>query len=95
MHNHSLCKVARMLGVNHALLIRWTAKLPVLKATRGKLRKSADKGHVDQLDTLKFELLVWVFAHCKQEIVVTKAQVVFKASSIALELRPLRLVFRQ
>ena len=71
-----------MLGVNHTLLIRWTAKLPALKATRGELRKSADKGHVGQLNSLKFELLAWIFARCEQGIVVTKAQVVFKASAL-------------
>jgi hypothetical protein len=70
-----------VLDVNHTLLIRWTAKLPVLKATRGKLRKSADKGHVGQLDPLKEELLAWVFACREQGIVVTKAQVIFKASA--------------
>jgi hypothetical protein len=58
------------------------AQLPVLKAMRGKLRKSAEKGHVGQLDPLKFELLAWVFARCEQGIVVTKAQVIFKASTL-------------
>ena len=56
VHNLSLRGAARVLGVNHALLIRWMAKLPALKGTRGKLRKSADKGHVGQLDSFKFEL---------------------------------------
>ena len=71
-----------MLGVNHTLLIRWTAKLPALKVARGKQRKSADKGHASQLNSLKFELLAWVFAHREQGIVVTKAQVVFKAFAL-------------
>ena len=52
VHNLSLRRAARVLGVNHALLIRWTAKLPALKAAGGKLRKSANKGHVGQLDSL-------------------------------------------
>ena len=82
MHNLSLHRAVRVLGVNYALLIRWTAKLPALKVARGKQRKSADKGHVRQLDSLKFELLVWVFARREQEIIVTKAQVVFKASAL-------------
>ena len=76
-----------MLGVNHALLIRWTAKLPALKAARGKLQKSANKGHVGQLDSLKFELLAWIFARRKQGIVIMKAQVVFKASALLHSLR--------
>ena len=71
MHNLSLRGAARLLGVNHALLIRWTAKLPALKATHGKLRKNADKWYVGQLDTFQFELLAWVFARREQGIVVT------------------------
>ena len=82
MHNLSLRSAARVVGVKHALIIKWTAKLPAQKAMRGKLRKSADKGHVGQLNSLKFELLAWIFARCEQGIVVTKAQVVFKASAL-------------
>ena len=50
VHNPSLHGAARVLGVNHTLLIRWTTKLPALQAARGKLRQSAGKGHVGQLD---------------------------------------------
>jgi hypothetical protein len=82
VHNLSLRGAVRVLGVNHPLLIRWMAKLPALKAVRGKPRQSANKGHVDQLDTFKFELLAWVFARRKQGIVVTKAQVIFKAFAL-------------
>ena len=82
VHNLSLRGAARLLGVNHALLIRWTAKLPALKATHGKLQKSDDKGNVGQLNPLKFELLAWVFARREQGVVVTKAQVIFKASAL-------------
>jgi hypothetical protein len=82
VHNLSLRGAERVLGVNHALLIRWTAKLPALKATYGKIRKSANKGHGNQLGTFKFEMLVWVFACGEQGIVVTLAQVVFKASAL-------------
>ena len=46
-----------------------------------KLQKNANRGHVSQLDPLKEELLAWVFARREQGIVVTKAQVVFKASA--------------
>ena len=80
VHKLSLRGAARVVGVNHTLIIRWTAKLPALKAIRGKLQKSANKGHVGQLDSLKFELLAWIFACREQEFIVTKAQVVFKAS---------------
>ena len=38
VHNLSLRGAVRVLDVNHALLIRWTAKLPALMVTRGKLR---------------------------------------------------------
>ena len=82
VHNLSLRGAVRVLGVNHPLLIRWMAKLPALKAVRGKPRQSANKGHVDQLDTFKFELLAWVFARREQGVVVTKAQVIFKASAL-------------
>jgi hypothetical protein len=82
VHNLSLRGAVRVLGVNHTLLIRWRAKLPALKAERGKQHTSADKGHVGQLNSLKFELLLWVFVRHKQGIVVTKAQVVFKASAL-------------
>ena len=82
VHNLSLHGAARVVGVNHALIIRWMAKLPALKVMHGKLRKSANKGHVRQLDSLKFELLAWIFARPKQGIVVMKAQVVFKASAL-------------
>jgi hypothetical protein len=82
VHNLSLRGAARLLGVNHTLLIRWMDKLPVLKVARGKLRKSADIGHVGQPDSFKFELLAWVFARHKQKIVITKVQVVFKASTL-------------
>ena len=82
VHNLSLRGAVRVLGVNHTLLIRWMAKLPALQATRGKLQKSADKGYVGQLDSFKFDLLVWVFVCGEQGIVVTKAQVVFKASAL-------------
>ena len=37
MHNLSLRRAVKVVGVNHALIIRWTAKLPALKAMRGKL----------------------------------------------------------
>ena len=82
VHNLSLRGAARVLGINHILLIRWMAKVPALKVVRGKQQKSADKGHVGRLNSLKFELLVWVFTRHKQGIVVTKAQVVFKASAL-------------
>jgi hypothetical protein len=82
VHNLSLHGAVSVLGVNHTILIRWTAKLPALKATRGRLQQSANKGHVGQLDSLKFELLAWVFACREQGIVITKAQVVFKASAL-------------
>ena len=82
VHNLSLSGAVRVFGVNHTLLIRWTANLPALKATQGKLRKSADKGHVGQLITFKFELLAWVFARREQGIIVTESQVVFKASAL-------------
>ena len=36
VHNLSLHGAVRVLGVNHALLIRWTAKLPALKVAHGK-----------------------------------------------------------
>ena len=81
VHNLSLRGAARVLGVNHALLIRWMAKLPVLKAMHGKLQKSANKGHVGQLNPLKEELLGWVFARREQGIVVMKAQAILKASA--------------
>ncbi len=79
VHNLSLRGAVRVLGINHALLIRWTAKLPALKATHGKLQKSNDKGNVGQLNPLKLELLAWVFARREQGVVVTKAQVIFNS----------------
>ena len=39
VHNLSLCRAARALGINHTLLIRLTAKLPALNATCGKLQE--------------------------------------------------------
>ena len=45
VHSIFLCGAARALGVNHTLLIRWMAKLPVMKALLGKQRRSANKGH--------------------------------------------------
>ena len=44
VHNLSPHGAARALGVNHTLLIRWTAKLPALKARHGKLQKAPTKG---------------------------------------------------
>jgi hypothetical protein len=55
--------------------------LLALKAVHGKSHCSINKKHVGQPNPVKEEILAWIFANCKQEISVTKSQVMFKDSS--------------
>jgi hypothetical protein len=79
VHILSLCGAARALGIPHSLLIKWKATLLALQAAHGKSCHSIDKGHTSQLDSVKEELIEWIFARWEQGIAVMKSQVVFKA----------------
>lgn len=82
-HNLFLCGAARVLSVPDSHIVKWESKqLPALRVAQGKSHHSADKGHILQLNPFKEEHLTWIFACCEQGITVTKAQVVFKASSL-------------
>ena len=85
--NLSLRGAAALVGIAHSLLVKWTKDVPRLTAyrrERDKGKKSINDGPTGQLDCIKDDLLLWIFARREQGIAVTKAHVVYKASAMLL-----------
>ena len=85
--NLSLRGAAALVGIAHSLLVKWTKDVPRLTAyrrERDKGKKSINDGPTGQLDCIKDDLLLWIFARRKQGIAVTKSHIVYKASAMLL-----------
>ena len=82
--NLSAAKSATVAGINAATLRDWTSQLPELRerVKKESAKKSFNNGPAGQLDSIKDELLMWMFGRRQQGVVVDVTHVVFKASSL-------------
>ncbi len=81
-HKLSLCGAAAELGILHSLLMRWSAKVPTLVAMHRKVGKCIFNDTSSQLESIKEDLLMWIFVQPEQGLLVTHQQVVMKASAL-------------
>ena len=84
--NLTLRGAALEIGISPCLLVRWTNQRHRYEASLGK-KKAICAGPVGQLDSIKEELLQWIFARREQGIAVTMSHVVYKATSILSHLQ--------
>jgi hypothetical protein len=77
-------KSVKVVGISTVMLREWTSQLLRLREAMKKAsaKKSLTNGPDGQLDSIKDELLMWMFARQQQGINVLVTHVVFKASSL-------------
>jgi hypothetical protein len=81
-NNFFLSGAATEIGISHLLLVRWSVKVPTLVAAHKKNRKSIFNGTASQLESIKDDLLMWIYVRLEQALTVTMQQVVLKASAL-------------
>ena len=84
--NLTLHGAALEMSISPCLLVRWTNQRNRYEASLGTKKAICD-GPVGQLDSIKEELLQWIFARREQGIAVTMSHVVYKATSILSHLQ--------
>jgi hypothetical protein len=84
--NLTLRGAALEIGISPCLLVQWTNQRHRYEASLGK-KKAICVGPVGQLDSIREELLQWIFARQEQGIAVTMSHVVYKATSILSHLQ--------
>jgi hypothetical protein len=82
VENPSLRGAAAAINIPHTVLVRWTKARPRLTASLGTRQKAICKGPVGQLDSIREELLQWIFARHEQGNAVMMPHIVYKSSSI-------------
>ncbi len=84
--NLTLSGAALEKGLSPCLLVRWTNPRHLYEASLGKKKAICD-GPIGQLDSIKEELLQWIFARREQGIAMTMCRVVYKVMSVLSHLQ--------